>query len=221
MQFPTLLAVLGVVGAVFFLGWFFGSDMRIKRALRKVPLTPIGRARPGERVRVTGTIVEEGLALRAPFSDRPCAWYRVKVEEYRKRGKSAHWHTLAEEEKFTNFLLGDPTGMAYVRMVAPRVAGLQDEKSRSGTFDDATHVEADFLQRHGMKSTNLVGLNRRLRYSEAALELGELVTVLGRVASDDGRSPASEGKGFAAGAVVLEPDAELGLLLTDDAATVG
>ena len=34
MQFPTLLAVLGVVGAVFFLGWFFGSDMR-KRDIPK------------------------------------------------------------------------------------------------------------------------------------------------------------------------------------------
>ena len=221
MQFPNLLAFLGVIGAVVFLGWYFSADMRIKRALRQVPATPIGRVRPGERVRVTGTIVEEGLRLRAPFSDRPCAWYRVKVEEYRKSGKSGHWRTLVEEEKHTDFLLGDPTGMAYVRMVAPRVAGLQDVRSRSGTFDDATHVEAGFLSRHGMNSTGLFGFNRTLRYSEAVFELGEDVTVLGRVASDDGRSPTFSGKGLSAGAVVLEPDAELGLLLTDDAATVG
>lgn len=61
------------------------------------------------------------------------------------------------------------------------VAGLHDVRSRSGTFDDATHVEGGFLQRHGLRSTGLFGLNRSLRYS----------------------------------------DAELGLLLTDDAATVG
>lgn len=174
------VCVLFVIG-VAVLGWYFSPQQVIKRKLKAVPVRSLIEAGELGAVRITGTILDDGLTLDSPLSGTRCAWYGAYVDEYRSSGKSGHWVEVIKEEACTEFLLDDGTGVAIVRCVAPQVASPRDHETGSGAFDDASPTEEEFLRRHGRQSTGLLGFNRRLRYREAKFEPGEKVTVLGRV----------------------------------------
>lgn len=205
----TLFVVSFVAIAVVSMGFiFFNPSAVLKRKLRKVPVSHIGSLSVGAQARITGTIAPDNLSLSSPFMKKQCAWYRTTVDEYHSHGKSGSWRQIIKEERFTDFVMSDVTGRCRVQMLNPSVASTPDMQSRSGTFDDASVAEDAFLQRHGLSSVGLLGMNRRLRYREQVLEVGESVTVLGRAAAHQ------------VGVITLGPDPELGLLLSDDPSTL-
>jgi E3 Ubiquitin ligase len=203
-----LAVVLVLAGAAL----YFNPAAVIRRKLRKVPAVEISKLRAGKQARVRGKIAGDDTLLTAPLSGRRVAWYRATVSEHRKSGKNSHWHTLITEERGVDFVLQDATGQCKIRMDRARVASNVDQTTRSGTFDDPTPSERDFLERHSRSTTGLFGLNRALRYQEQVMEEGEEVTVLGLVTrvSPTPFSPLPE----------LGADPELGLLLSDDPGTV-
>lgn len=203
--FVVSFVAISVVSIGFML---FNPTAVLKRKLRKVPVSHIGSLSTGAQARITGTIAPDNLSLTSPFMQKQCAWYRTTVEEYRSHGKSSSWQQIVKEEQFTDFVLSDVTGRCRVHMQRPSVASNADIQSKSGTFDDATTAEDAFLQRHGLSSVGLLGMNRRLRYTEMVLEVGESVTVLGRAGASS------------VGTITFEPDPELGLLLSDDPSTL-
>ncbi len=207
---PGLIWItLVVVAAAFAASFYFARDARARRKLASTPVQAIAAATPGSTVRVTGTIQPLEERLVAPMSGRACVYYLALVEEYRSSGKSDHWVEILRDEQHVDFLVRDGTGLALIRMDAPHVAVVRDHNTRSGTFDDATPLEAAFLERFGKQSTNFLGINRRLRYSEGALELGEQITVLGAALAGEGDAR-----------LVIESPAEGQLLLTDHPRTV-
>lgn len=205
----VLVAALALIGAAL----YFNPSAVIRRKLRKVPAQDIGSLVPGTQARVRGTIAGDGELLVAPLSGRRCAWYRATVSEYRRSGKKGRWQVILTDERGTDFVLRDTTGQVKVRMTGAKVASAPDQRTQSGTFDDPNPTEQAFLEAHNRSGTGLFGLNRRLEYKEQVMEEGEAVTVLGRVTSagNTWTSPLSE----------LVPDPELGLLISDDPATVG
>lgn len=209
MNEPWLFVISFVVIALASMGFiFFNPTAVLKRKLRKVPVSHIGSAMSGAQVRLTGKIATDNIGLTSPFMGRQCAWYRTTVEEYRSHGKSSSWQEIVKEEQYIDFVLEDVTGRCRVHMLRPSVASTVDLQSQSGTFDDATMTENAFLQRHGLSSVGLLGMNRRLRYREQVLEVGETITVFGQIGNSQG------------GIITLEPDPELGLLLSDDPSTL-
>lgn len=205
---PAVLAFLAAAGAIGGAVYFFSQDARTRRAIRRVAPVPIAQAPGGQQVRVTGRVLPETSLLEAPLSARPCVYYVATAEERRGTGTSELWRVVAREERFVDFRIEDATGTAHVRMTTPRVAIVHDVNTRSGTFDDASATEEAFLHRHGLKSTNELGLNRMLRYVEGVLQPGEQVTVLGA-----GRW---EVTGSGRRVLVLEAPADAPLMISDD-----
>src|ERR1035437_3859750 len=82
---------------------FFSRAAIIKRKLRKTVLRKISLFQNGEVAKVVGTIKYIGTPLVAPLSGKPCAYYRVLVEQ--KRGRS--WNILIEEEIAGNVVIKD------------------------------------------------------------------------------------------------------------------
>ena len=189
---PLPIAVVAAAVAVTVVGvsFVFSTDARTRRALKKVRVTPISALQPGQRARVRGRIVAAGDLLSAPLSERVCVYYLATAEQMRSSGNTNTWREIAREEYSRDFVVEDGSGAVRVRMNVPRVAIVRDVNTRSGTFDDANHREEAFLKRHGLQSTSeLLGLNKTIRYVEGALEPGEEVTVLGLVREElvDGR----------------------------------
>lgn len=198
-----------VLSVGLFASLYFGRDIRARRKLARTPVQAIVDVTPGTTTRLTGKIQRLHEDLTAPMTGRRCAYYLVIVEEYRSHGKGGNWTEVLREEQHLDFLLRDNTGVARIQMDAPHVVVVRDHKTRSGTFDDATAVEAAFLERFNKQATNFLGLNRTLRYSEGALEFGEEITVLGAARPGAGEVD-----------LVVESPAEGPLLLTDHPGTV-
>lgn len=207
---PGLVVFTVFVGAIaIFASIYFARDARARRKLARAPVEAIAAITPGTTARITGTVEYLDGELVAPLSQRTCAYYLVVVEEYRSSGKSGSWVEVLRDEQHLDFLVRDASGLAQVRMDAPHAVVVRDRKTRSGTFDDATPIEAAFLERFSEASTNFLGLNRSLRYSEGVLEFGERITVLGLAQASEGEVR-----------LVFEAPPDGPLLLTDHPGTV-
>ncbi len=172
--FVFLAVMLAIVG---YQAWNAPAAVA-RRKLRAVEAAPIGGLRPGQRVKVTGSVVLRS-ALSSPFRESRCAYWAATVEE--KAGKNS-WRTVVDQWEGAAFWIEDPSGRVYVDPGGDKLALATTRAGASGTFDDPGPDEARALERLGLESTNFFGLNRQLRYAEASLDDGELVAVLGEVA---------------------------------------
>ena len=173
-----VVLVIAVAVGVIVVGWLFNERAQIRRQLRQAPRGQIRDAAEGQAVRFDGTVAP-GQTLRAPLTGRVCVFYVALVEEYVSNGKTGSWRQRVREQRGVPFTLDDGTGRALVDPSGARIDCELDQTSRSGAFDDATPVEEDFLTRHGMRSTGWF-FNKKLRYREGAIEIGEHVAVMGR-----------------------------------------
>ena len=56
---------------------------------------------------------------------------------------------------------------------------VKEQEQSSGTFNDPTPKFEALLKRYNIDSENFFGLNKRLRYEEGIIEIGERITVAG------------------------------------------
>ena len=160
----------------------YSRDRRIKRALKRVKPTPIRDARDGKVVKIVGELVFAGRSLPAPLSQRACAYYSIRVEEYRSHGtRGGHWRQIVREDKGLDFYLRDETGVALVR-IAPEGAYFPalvwDRKARTSPIISDDPELARFLGERGM-SVEGTFFRKNLRAYEGVLEAGERVAVGG------------------------------------------
>lgn len=172
----VLAVVAGVAIVAASLVW--NEKARIRRELRNAYRVDIADLDEGRTGRVVGR-VGEGQTLQAPFTGRSCVFYEATVEELRSSGKSSSWRQVVREAVGVPFVIDDGTGRAVIDPNGARVAVDLDMTTRSGTFDDATPVEEQFLTRHGLRSTGWV-FNKSLRYREGVIEVGETIAVMGQ-----------------------------------------
>ena len=175
LAITALTLLLG--GGVMFLIWYYSAEARARRAMKKVPRRAIAEVIQGERVRVVG---EVSLAepVEAPLSGRPCAYWRVLVEQHVSRGKSSYWKTLVDEEEGTDFFLHDGTGKALVKTVHTEVVLERDHSGGSGFMNDPSEVLEQFLAERGHDTKGWF-FNKRIRFREGVAEPGETVAVVG------------------------------------------
>ena len=161
--------------------YYFDAGRRLKRRLQKLPISKtIAQTPENEDVRVSGVLafVEGKPALIAPLTKRPCAAWRVIVEEQRSNGKSSSWHTVVNESDSTDFALVDESGRAIVDGTALSLALDFDEAHKQDMFNEGSPKLKEFLATRGVKTHGLL-LKKSLRAREGALEEGEVVTVGG------------------------------------------
>jgi E3 ubiquitin ligase len=173
----TLLFV-GLVG-VALASWLMSPAAKLRRELKRAPRVTLRELRESTRARVVGAAHPLEGTLSAPLTGRACLYYVVIVEQYRPRGGGArYWRQILRDELGVPFLLDDGTGRAIVDPRAAKVALDVDVRSNSGTFNNPSLRENAFLQKHGQSSEGWI-FNKRLRYREAVIEVGETVAILG------------------------------------------
>ena len=172
-----VLIIVGF-GGIALAGWYWSAAQRLKRQLRAAKPWPIGELPENTLGRVIGAAQPLDHVLHGPLTGRACVYYIAKVEQLRSTGRSSHWRTLVNESHGVPFVLSDPSGRAIVDPTGAKLALSFDGRSSSGTFDDANPIEEAFLAKHGLESRGWV-FNKKIRYTEACIEVGETIAVLG------------------------------------------
>jgi hypothetical protein len=193
---------------------YLSNGQRTRRAIRRAAHVPIGEARAGSVVKLTGRLRYMGPALHAPLSGRACAYYVVTVLQ--RRGQSG-WATLVEDPGGVDFLIEDTTGRARVVAGGMKAVALEDARYVSGTFNDATPALNAYLARHGLTSEGWL-FNKNLQYREAVFEEDDLVTVVGQVTfePDHEAPPCETGYRSMPQRVVVSAPPEGQVLASDD-----
>lgn len=164
----------GVV--VFFRGF---NRLRRKRLIENIPTSTV-------RGLAMGLVELQGQAkatriLHSPLTKTECVVYKYLVEEYRKSGKSGHWHKIAGGNSFScPFWLDDGTGKIMVYPSGAEIFWPKDYSLVLGGIGASAPPDPliEFLQQNGINYRNWLGW-RRLRFSEWYICENENVYVLG------------------------------------------
>lgn len=183
----TSILILVIIVAILAIGltsYFFSKKQVVLRKLGKCQDRKISQIKSNELTKITGKTLHVHEPLIAPFSKRKCVSYVIKIAQKKSSGKSSYWKTLVNEEKIQDFFLKDSYG--EVIMVKPtskpkNYTGflVKDRSVSSGIFNDPTPEFESLLSRYGIQSTNFMGFNKKLRYTERIIEVGEEITVGG------------------------------------------
>jgi hypothetical protein len=174
-----LIILCTVVVIVIILVSFFSRKAVVSRKLKKAPLRRIADFKNGEVAKIVGTVEFVDAPLEAPLSGRKCVWYYIHIEKQTSNGKGGSWNSIIKENQRACFVLREGNTVAFIDTDNIKSYIVEDDKYKSGTFNDATQALENYLNRHGHKSENWLGLNKNLRYSEGVLEENEQVAVLG------------------------------------------
>ncbi|MDP2717878.1 MAG: GIDE domain-containing protein, partial [Candidatus Micrarchaeota archaeon] len=145
-------------------------------------------------VEVFGKVVpsEQGL-LEAPFTGKPCVYYRFKVEEY-VGGKNRQWHTVASGKDARRFFIRDETGDVLVDSKDAEV-DLPSDFFQSGNKAPPERVQA-FMQSRKLGMKSFIGLNKNMRYTEYHLAPDDDIFVSGNAGSNSDLDGAGISEGF-------------------------
>lgn len=159
---------------------------RLRRA-RWVEDTPTSRIRSAAQglVELKGQVEAGGYApLISPLAEVNCLWYRFRVEEYRRSGKSSQWRTIEQGVSERPFLLRDETGSCWINPKGAQVHPRQRQR-----WEGRRRWPAG----HGLRTGLLGGLiGSRYRYTEEWFAEGETLYALGWFQSRGGGREASD-----------------------------
>lgn len=184
MSTPIFLIILfSVFGLIIFLSYYFSRKNVIIRTLSKIPTKPASSLKTNELSKVTGKALHVEAPLLAPYSQRKCVFYQIIIQQRVSTGKSSHWKTLVKEERFQDFFIDTNGDFVIVKPVDhPQnyICHLvKDSKQSSGSFNDPTPEFEAVLRRYNINPETYFGFNKRLRYKEGIIEIGERITVAG------------------------------------------
>jgi hypothetical protein len=210
-----VIAVIVVIGVGIY------ASGATKRKLRKAKAYAIAELPESVAGRVIGQAQVLGETLTGPLTGRTCVYYIAKVEQRRSNGRSTYWRAIITEQRGVPFMLVDATGRAIIDPGSAELALDFDNRSTSGTFDDATSIEEAFLARHGQKSQGWV-FNKGLRYREAVIEIGETIAVLGSGVREPDPDAVQAAAGYREGPPTrlrLTSSPKFPLIISDDPST--
>jgi hypothetical protein len=106
--------VLGLAAAAVYSFWYACRSWAKNRAIEDTPTSRIRSAAQGY-VELSGRgALPPNAENRAPLTRIPCTWWRYKIEECRRTGRSRAWSTIQSDTSETPFLLDDGTGQCLV-----------------------------------------------------------------------------------------------------------
>lgn len=109
---PPLLALAATAGGPIFMA----MQLRKARLIEDTPTSRI-RSAPQGYVELSGFARElgaRGLPLLAPLTQKPCVWFRYRIEHYQHSGKNSRWHTVESGNSEQWFELDDDSGRCCV-----------------------------------------------------------------------------------------------------------
>ncbi|WCO01856.1 GIDE domain-containing protein [Psychroserpens ponticola] len=184
MSEPIIIAiVLTVFGIIVFCSYYFSKKNVIIRTLAKIPNKPASSLKTNELSKVTGKALHVKEPLTAPFSIRKCVFYQIIIEQKVSTGKSSSWKTLIKEERFQEFFVQTKTEFVIIKpQEHPKNYSchlVKDKDQSSGAFNDPTPQFESLLKRYNIDPQTFFGFNKRLRYKEGIIAIGEEITVAG------------------------------------------
>lgn len=176
------IVIVGIA-IIAFLVTYFGSKQKMIRKLKEIPRSSINNIKVNQLTKVTGKAVPINEPLIAPYSQRACVFYKIKIERKRKSGKNSYWDTMVNEEEIQSFFLEKNSELLIVNpskhLKNYKSHLVVDKTTSSGTFNEPTAQFKALLDHYDIKHTDFIGFNKQIRYSEAIVEIGEEITVAG------------------------------------------
>jgi hypothetical protein len=175
----------GIVGGIWAFIWGF-FELRKKRIIEDTPTSTIRAIAPG-MAEVIGKPVEWKV-MKGPFTKDSCVYYEYSVEQYVRRGKHSRWETIKKEDTQSQpFCLKDETGQILVFPNKAQTILAESYSLTTGMFTDIpAHVD-QFLGQKGISCQNFFGFQKKLRFTERNIKMGEAVYALGVCQSLEGR----------------------------------
>jgi hypothetical protein len=137
--------------------------------------------RPGDVVKVVGTVRAEGPLLKAPLSGmKRCVWWSAHVEEAVLSSP-----IRLDETQVTPFAVVDGELRARVRSRALQPWRVHETAGESGAFGPPPPWVQALMKQHGLSAerSGLLFTWRSVEYEEKRFDEGNAVAVVGRVAS--------------------------------------
>jgi hypothetical protein len=177
----TLAAALAMLVGVDLYDSRWSRKARIKRALEATARTPV-RQLAGDIVRVTGRVEQRGMALTTPVSRRTCVAYELELEV----DTSSFWEhsrrrTLSQTQ-VCRFAVADETGAVLIEARGHFELVLRPHISVAEGWSDLVDQQAvmPLLRAAGISTRTGWGRTRTVRFREAFIEEGGIVSVHGR-----------------------------------------
>ncbi len=180
-----LIAAALLGGGIFLLRQGAQAFWRL-RTITDTPTACIQSAAQGY-VELRGLARPHQGTLSARLTERPCLWYRFRIEERRRSGRSDTWVTLEQGETDAPFLLDDGSGRCRVEPAGARLHCRRRERWLGPNPDPGgdpgrnPHRHARVGGRLGDWMQIPVGLGDRYRFTEERIEPGDPLYILGRL----------------------------------------
>ena len=186
MTTPIIVLIsVSLFGLIAYLIYYYNPKTIILRRLKNLPNQRIGSLKTKTYSKIEGTALNIEEPLIAPLSKRKCIFYKMQIQKKVSSGKNSHWKTIVNEEEIQDFFI-EQTGerMVVLPIKTPKNYYdylVTDKKTSTGLFQELTPEFATLLKFYNIKTDNLFGFNKQLRYKEAIVEVGERITVAGYV----------------------------------------
>jgi len=167
----AILVMLGGALVVYLNVLVFRQRRPARRALLRMPATPIAAVKDGAMVRIAGRARERAPLRTSPISQRRCIGFRLLVE----RHDGQVWQRVVDQEELDSFLLGDDTGDAVLH--GPFEINLDPYDARSTDLPPELFA---VLEREGVPVKGPFGHARQFHYVETVLLPGDEITAYGR-----------------------------------------
>ncbi|WP_139142109.1 hypothetical protein [Alteromonas lipolytica] len=193
-----LMLLIGLAaGSVWLLVYgysYFWGTKKLIRTFKAIEQKNIADCQSGETVRLQGEVVLLKTALSAPFTQRDCAAYTLKISEKVERVRAnGHTETAWETSKFfaasTDFLIRYKSHYALARVQAANIVIQPDTVHDDSTYHrDSGGFLSDTENTKRQQTLEAVGESFRrftgvygadVKFEEGVLEAGEEVVVLG------------------------------------------
>jgi len=163
--------------AAFEEGFFPGR--RLRRRLRKAPLSALATLEENRFARIVGVVRPfERRLLEAPLSEKLCVYYSVKVVSASGPMRNAAHTEIGGEHEGMRFQLDDGTATAVIDPAHAQIDTAFDYETVSKSALDADDTQRAMLARLELRHPDLWQTDRVL-YREAVLEADEQIAVYG------------------------------------------
>lgn len=164
---------------------------RLRTIEEAVPSSIAGLA-PG-LAKVKGAVVPLPDTLNAPMTQRPCVYYRFKVEEKHTHagphGASSYWKKIINDAKMVPCGVDDGTAIALVNLAEAELLLTSGDTLKSGFGNDAPPDLERLLKNRYNKTSKGWVFNKTMRYNETRIEVGDTLFVVGVMEPTDGGHP--------------------------------
>ena len=155
--------------------------MHLKRLIEDIPTSNIRSIAIGP-VEVRGEAVPI-FKIFSPFGRSACAYYRYRVQEYRRSRHSGHWVTIARGDSSQYpFFLEDGTGCALVNPLQAEMDLPWIQAFSPGLFSGIPPEAKGFLDEKGIAYKGWLGSSKKIRLEESYIMPRQPIYVLGYAA---------------------------------------